>query len=49
MILRETQGMFAEDLNDSAIGNLAAAALSNHAFEFGFERVQARDAAFYRL
>jgi len=37
--------MIAEDLDDAALGDLATAALSDHAFEFILERLQARDTA----
>ena len=38
--------MVAQNFDHAAIGNLAACTLQDHALEFGFQRGQARKAAF---
>jgi hypothetical protein len=38
--------MVAQNLNDSAIGDPTACTLHDHALKFGFQRSQARKAAF---
>ena len=45
-VIGRTQGMVTQNFDDPAIGNLAARALHDHTLEFGFQRRQARKAAF---
>lgn len=45
-VIGRTQGMVTQNFDDAAIGNIAARALHDHALKFGFQRRQARKAAF---
>jgi hypothetical protein len=45
-MIGRTKGMVAQHFDDPTVRDLPASALHDHAFEFGFQRRQARKAAF---